>query len=46
MPLSISIRSAPSTSQLSVAGDPDAIVPGVATNRWIERTLGSLSLSR
>jgi hypothetical protein len=47
MPLSISIVSAPSTSQVSVAAAPELMSPGVATNFWMARVLGSVnSLTR
>jgi hypothetical protein len=47
MPLSISIVSAPSTSQVSVAAAPELMSAGVATNFWMARVVGSVnSLTR
>jgi hypothetical protein len=47
MPLSISIVSAPSTSQFSVAAAPELMSAGVATNFWMARVLGCVnSLTR
>jgi len=40
MPLSISILSAPSTSQVSVAAAPELMSAGVATNFWMASVLG------
>jgi hypothetical protein len=47
MPLSISIVSAPSTSQFSVAAAPELMSAGVATNFWMARVEGLVnSLTR
>jgi hypothetical protein len=47
MPLSISIVSAPSTSQFSVAAAPELMSAGVATNFWTARVEGLVnSLTR
>jgi hypothetical protein len=42
MPLSISTVSAPSTSQVSVAAAPELMSPGLATNFWMARVVGSV----
>jgi hypothetical protein len=42
-PLSISTRSAPVTSQVSVVGAPEEMSAGVARKRWMDSVVGSLT---
>ncbi len=43
MPLSISMLSAPSTSQVRVAAAPELMSAGVATNFWMASVDGSVN---